>query len=93
MRGTPRATLHPGLIPSVKPTPPLEEKTMGEERRTRPGFLLTMIVCFVIAAVAFSGVILRDDVVGRVIFGVVWTALGLVWLGSYFGAFFGRTAG
>ena len=66
---------------------------MSKERRRRPGFLLAMIVCFVIAAVAFSGIILRDDVVGRVIFGVVWTALGLVWLGSYFGAFFGRIVG
>ena len=61
---------------------------MSEGKRRRPGFLWAMIICFAIAAVAFSGVILRDDVVGRVIFGVVWVVLGFVWLGSYFGAFF-----
>ena len=62
----------------------------SEKTPRRPMFLWAMIVCFVIAALALTGVILRDDVTGRVIFGVMWTALGFVWLGSYFGAFFGR---
>lgn len=57
----------------------------------RPGFLWAMVVCLVIAALAFSGLILRGDFVGRMIFGVVWSVLGLVWLGSYFGAFLGRS--
>ena len=62
----------------------------SEKTPRRQGFLWAMVVCFVIAALALTGVILRDDVTGRVIFGAVWTALGCVWLGSYFGAFFGR---
>lgn len=60
------------------------------DRRRRFGFLAAAIICFVIAALAFAGVILVGDWVGRVIFGVVWVALGIVWLGSYFGAFFAR---
>jgi len=40
-----------------------------------------MVVCFAIAALAFGGVILRDDMAGRMIFGVVWALLGIVWLG------------
>ena len=60
------------------------------DRRRRFGFLAAPIICFVIAALAFAGVILVGDWVGRVIFGVVWVALGIVWLGSYFGAFFAR---
>jgi hypothetical protein len=64
--------------------------SLSEKTPRRPGFLWAMVVCFIIAALALTGVILRDDVTGRVIFGVVWMALGFVWLGSYFGAFFGR---
>jgi len=63
------------------------------DRRRRFGFLAAAIICFVIAALAFAGVILVGDWVGRVIFGVVWVALGIVWLGSYFGAFFARPRG
>jgi H+/Cl- antiporter ClcA len=40
-------------------------------------------ICFVIAVLAFSGAVLRSDVVGRAIFGCAWTALGAVWLGHY----------
>jgi hypothetical protein len=53
----------------------------------RPGFLWAMLVCFAIAALALSGVILREDAVGRAVFGLVWTALGIVWLGFYLGGF------
>ncbi len=63
------------------------------DRRRRFGFLAAAIICFVIAALAFAGVILVGDWVGRVIFGVVWVALGIVWLGSYFGVFFARPRG
>jgi len=34
-----------------------------------------------VALVAFAGLILRKDTVGRVIFGATWTALAVVWLG------------
>ena len=39
------------------------------------------IICFAVAAIAFAGLFLREDPVGRAIFGTAWTALGLVWLG------------
>jgi len=47
----------------------------------RPWFLIATIICFAIAVLALTGVILRGDVVGRVIFGCVWALLGVVWLG------------
>ncbi|MCK8115926.1 hypothetical protein [Anaerosoma tenue] len=53
-------------------------------------FLVAAVVCFGIAVLALTGVILAGDVVGRIIFGAVWIAVGIVWLGSYFGAFFGH---
>ncbi len=46
-----------------------------------------MMICFAIGVLAFTGVILREDVAGRMTFGFVWTALGFVWLGQYLGAF------
>jgi hypothetical protein len=59
----------------------------------RPAFLALSLICFVICIIAFSGLILRADVTGRIIFAAVWAALGVVWLGSYFGAFFGQVGG
>jgi hypothetical protein len=60
------------------------------ERQRHPKFVALSLACFAISVVAFSGLILTSDVIGRIIFGVVWAALGVVWLGSYFGAFFGQ---
>ena len=62
-------------------------------RKTRPGFLVASVLCFLISATAFSGLILRADTTGRVLFGIVWAALGVVWLVSYFGAFVGQVGG
>jgi hypothetical protein len=59
--------------------------------RRRPIFLAAAVMCFVIAAVALTGVVLSGDLVGRLLFGAVWIALGIVWLGAYLGAFFGRS--
>ena len=47
------------------------------------GLLVAALLCLGIAAVAFSGVILRSDSVGRAIFGAAWGALGLVWFVKY----------
>ncbi len=63
------------------------------DRRRCFGFLAAAIICFVIAALAFAGVILAGDWVGRVIFGVVWVALGIVWLGPVLREFFTRPRG
>jgi len=62
---------------------------MAETKKKHPGFLVAAAICFVIAFTAFSGLLLRFDLMGRAIFGVVWMVLGVVWLGSFFGAFFG----
>lgn len=48
------------------------------------------IIAFAIAAICLAGVVLRDDLVGRIIFGFVWTAIGVFWLGKYMS---GRKAG
>ncbi len=57
---------------------------MGSETKKRStGLLLAALVCLAIAAVSFSGLILRSDVAGRAIFGAAWGALGVIWLGKY----------
>ena len=65
---------------------------MSERRRRRPGFLVASVVSFSISAITFSGLILNEDLTGRVIFGLVWAVLGVVWLGFYFGAFSGSAS-
>jgi len=46
-------------------------------------YMVAIIVSFVIAAICFSGVILKNDAVGRLIFGFVWLIVGIGWLGQY----------
>ena len=44
--------------------------------------VLVALAAFVIAALLFTGVIaLRDDAVGRIIYGSTWIVIGLMWLG------------
>ncbi len=47
-------------------------------------YMIVTIVSFVIAAISFSGVILKNDAVGRLIFGFVWLLVGIGWFGQYF---------
>lgn len=63
---------------------------MGESKRRRRGFLVAAFVSFGIAVLAFAGVVLSADLTGRLIFGIVWVSVGILWLGSYFGGFFAR---
>ena len=49
--------------------------------QSRCFFIAAAVVSFAVAAIAFAGLILRKDAIGRVIFGTAWTALALVWLG------------
>lgn len=57
---------------------------MRKGTKNRPaGLLVAALLCFAIAAVAFGGLILRNDYAGRAIFGAAWGALGVVWLGKY----------
>jgi hypothetical protein len=46
-------------------------------------YMVAMIISFVIAAISFSGVVLKNDLVGRLIFGFVWVIVGIGWLGQY----------
>ena len=38
------------------------------------------LISYSIAAISFSGIILKHDLTGRLIFGTVWGAIGLGWL-------------
>lgn len=57
--------------------------TKGKGERST-ALLLAALLCLGIAAVSFSGLILRSDHAGRAIFGAAWGALGVVWLAKYF---------
>jgi hypothetical protein len=46
-------------------------------------WLLLALVSLTIAALAFAGVILSRDMTGRLIYGILWTALSLSWIGRY----------
>lgn len=44
--------------------------------------LLLGVVSFVVAAVPATGLVMKSDVVGRLIFTVVWILVGMAWLGQ-----------
>ena len=48
--------------------------------RSRYRLIAAAVICFAVALIAFAGLILREDTVGRAIFGATWTALAVVWL-------------
>jgi len=37
-------------------------------------------IAFVIAIVCYSGVVLADDMTGRMIYGATWTLVGIFWI-------------
>lgn len=44
------------------------------------------IIAFIIALISFFGIILENDLIGRLIFGITWSLIGVLWLGQYFQA-------
>jgi hypothetical protein len=55
--------------------------------RISAGHLLVFaIAAWTIAAICFAGVILQNDLTGRLIFGTTWILIGVWWLGRWFRA-------
>jgi len=48
--------------------------------------VIIAVGAFVVAAISFFGIILKNDLVGRLIFGITWSLVGVGWLGCYFNA-------
>jgi hypothetical protein len=46
-------------------------------------YLVVIFGSFIIAAITFSGIIFKNDLTGRIIFGAIWATNGLIWLGQY----------
>jgi hypothetical protein len=42
-----------------------------------------VLVSLLIAIISFSGIILKDDSAGKIIFGIVWTFIAFIWIGFY----------
>jgi hypothetical protein len=54
------------------------------KRRISPAFAAVMaITAFLVAAIPAVGIVMKDDVTGRVIFGLMWTMVGVAWLGQF----------
>ncbi|NIO02174.1 MAG: hypothetical protein GTO42_08535 [Candidatus Latescibacteria bacterium] len=53
-------------------------------KRFSPAFSgIAVIIAFAIAAISFFGIILKNDLVGRFLFGTTWSCIGLWWFGHY----------
>ena len=54
-----------------------------KKQNTVSAYLIAFIICVGIAVLLFSGVLLKDDTVGQIVFGVIWIAVGMLWMGQY----------
>lgn len=48
--------------------------------------VIAAILSFAIATICLLGIVLKNDLVGRLIFGATWSLVGTGWLGQYFHA-------
>lgn len=56
-----------------------------ERWRMKPQhYVIAAVVSFLIAAVSFSGLVLRDAMPGRFIFGAAWSVVGIAWSSRYY---------
>jgi hypothetical protein len=56
---------------------------MGNWRVSPALSVVFALLAWAIATVSFSGIILAEDLTGRMIFGAVGTLIGVVWWGQY----------
>lgn len=47
-------------------------------------YIALMIVSFIISSVIYAGIVLKEDLVGRIIYGSVFILVGIGWIGVYF---------
>ena len=47
-------------------------------------FIALMLVSFIISAMIYTGIVLKEDLVGRIIYGSVFILVGMGWIGLYF---------
>ena len=58
---------------------------MMKRWRVKPQhYVIAAVISFLIAAINFSGIVLRDDVPGRFIVGAVWSVVGIAWSSRYY---------
>lgn len=56
---------------------------MSEKNTGSIIWLALAIISFAISLLALFGVILSNDGIGRLIYGVLWISIGLSWVGRY----------
>jgi DNA-binding CsgD family transcriptional regulator len=47
-------------------------------------YVIAAVVSFLIAVINLSGLVLRDDLMGRLIIGAIWSAVGIGWSSRYY---------
>jgi len=47
-------------------------------------FIALMLVSFIIIAMIYTGIVLKEDLVGRIIYGAIFILVGIGWIGLYF---------
>jgi len=57
---------------------------MNQYKNSKLYFLLLSMGSLSVALISFSGIVMKEDLVGRVIIGCVWLLVSVGWMGRYF---------
>jgi uncharacterized membrane protein YczE len=56
---------------------------MANWKQSKFYHLFLIITSLVLAILFYSGIVLKDDLTGRIIIGTVWFVVSIGWLGQY----------
>ncbi len=60
---------------------------MAKRNLSRVNYLFLIVVTLVLAVIFYSGIVMDDDLTGRIIMGSVWLLLSAAWVMQYINKF------
>jgi len=57
---------------------------MNQCKNSKLYFLLLSMGSLSVALISFSGIVMKEDIVGRIIIGCVWLLVSVGWIGRFF---------
>lgn len=57
---------------------------MNQCKNSKLYFLLLSMGSLSVALISFSGIVMKEDIVGRIFIGCVWLLVSVGWIGRFF---------
>jgi uncharacterized membrane protein (UPF0182 family) len=60
---------------------------MTKRKLSKSNYLFLIIVTLILAVIFYSGIVMKEDLTGRIIVGSLWLFLSAVWVTQYVNKF------